>query len=161
MAVAQQRTQKLQVRGRTNWNWILLRKLAFLEHVAVFLYIFCRCILSFGDCEDDNRSKNWLESLEAETNFPSVLVEWLDANEETAEEDIPNKLKVQEGKVEVDVPRPWQGSSTLVSATSSSVLRWRSSSMNSTRREYEIHRFISSRHMPPFDPQLRFLLCKQ
>ena len=30
MAVAQQRTQKL--RGRT--NWILLRKLAFLEHVA-------------------------------------------------------------------------------------------------------------------------------
>ena len=81
--------------------------------------------------------------------------------EETAEEDIPNKLKVQEGKVEVDVPRPWQGSSTLVFATSSSVLRWRSSSMNSTRREYEIHRFISSRHMPPFDPQLRFLLCKQ
>ena len=44
--------------------------------------------MSFGDCEDDNRSKNWLESLEAETNFPSVFVDWLGGNEETAEEDI-------------------------------------------------------------------------
>ena len=82
--------------------------------------------------------------------------------EETAEEDLPNKLKVQEGKAEeVDFPRPWQGSSTLGSATSSSVLSWRSSFMNSTPRENEIHRSISSRHMSPFDPQLRFLLCKQ
>ena len=44
--------------------------------------------MSFGDCEDDNRSKNWFESLEAETEFPSVLVDWLDGNQETAEENI-------------------------------------------------------------------------
>lgn len=47
-----------------------------------------RCILSFGDSEEDNRSKDWLQSLEAETAFPSVLLEWLDGNEETAEENI-------------------------------------------------------------------------
>ena len=44
--------------------------------------------MSFGDCEDDNRSKNWLESLEAESDFPSVLVDWLDGNQETAEENV-------------------------------------------------------------------------
>ena len=52
------------------------------------LLTFCRCILSFGDSEEDNRSKDWLQSLEAETAFPSVLLEWLDGNEETAEENI-------------------------------------------------------------------------
>ena len=107
--------------------------------------------------EEDLPNKLKVEEEKAEVKLRLEIK----VTEETAEEDIPNKLKVQEGKVEVDFPRPWQGSSTLVSATSSLVLHWRSSSMNSTPREYEIHRFISSRHMPPFDPQLRFLLCKQ
>ena len=47
---------------------------------------YCRCVLSFGDNEDDNiiNNDNWLESLEAQTDFPSVLVDWLDFNKENA-----------------------------------------------------------------------------
>ena len=42
--------------------------------------------MSFGDNEDDNiiNNDNWLESLEAQTDFPSVLVDWLDFNKENA-----------------------------------------------------------------------------
>ena len=42
--------------------------------------------MSFGDNEDDNiiNNNNWLESLEAQTDFPSVLVDWLDFNKENA-----------------------------------------------------------------------------
>ena len=41
--------------------------------------------MSFGYFKDDNTSKSncWLESLETQINFPSVLVKWLDHNEET------------------------------------------------------------------------------
>ena len=42
--------------------------------------------MSFGDNEDDNiiNNDNWLESLEAQTDFPSVLVDWMDLNKENA-----------------------------------------------------------------------------
>ena len=48
-----------------------------------------RCVLAFAEEEDDNQmaeSNNWLQSLEAQTDFPSVLVNWLNTSEDEEEE---------------------------------------------------------------------------
>jgi len=57
-----------------------------------------RCVLSFGNYKDDNTSNNnnRLESLEAQTDFPSVLVNWLKSNKETATDDEEQNIFVEE-----------------------------------------------------------------
>ena len=49
-----------------------------------------RCVLAFAEEEDDNQiteNNNWLQSLEAQTDFPSVLVNWLNTSEHEKEEE--------------------------------------------------------------------------
>ena len=55
-------------------------------------------MLSFGNYKDDNTSNNnnRLESLEAQTDFPSVLVNWLKSNKETATDDEEQNIFVEE-----------------------------------------------------------------
>ena len=48
-----------------------------------------RCVLAFVEEEDDKqmaKNNNWLQSLEAQTDFPSVLVNWLNTTEDEEEE---------------------------------------------------------------------------
>ena len=54
--------------------------------------------MSFGNYKDDNTSNNnnRLESLEAQTDFPSVLVNWLKSNKETATDDEEQNIFVEE-----------------------------------------------------------------
>ena len=55
--------------------------------------------MSFGKYEDDktsNNNNNWLESLEAQTDFPSVLVDWLKSNERTATDEEEENIFVEE-----------------------------------------------------------------
>ena len=54
--------------------------------------------MSFGNYKDDNTSNNnnWLESLEAQTDFPSVLVNWLKSNKENATDDEEENIFVEE-----------------------------------------------------------------
>ena len=54
--------------------------------------------MSFGNYKDDNTSNNnnRLESLEAKTDFPSVLVNWLKSNKETATDDEEQNIFVEE-----------------------------------------------------------------
>ena len=54
--------------------------------------------MSFGNYKDNNTSNNnnWLESLEAQTDFPSVLVNWLKSNKETATDDEEENIFVEE-----------------------------------------------------------------
>ena len=57
--------------------------------------------MSFGYFKDDNTSNSncWLESLETQINFPSVLVKWLDHNEETWKDD---KGDCEEGNIFIE-----------------------------------------------------------
>ena len=53
----------------------------------VFFRPILRCVLAFSE-EDDNQiteNDNWLQSLEAQTDFPSVLVNWLNTTEDEEE----------------------------------------------------------------------------
>ena len=57
------------------------------EIVFFSLYALLRCVLAFSE-EDDNQiteNNNWLQSLEAQTDFPSVLVNWLNTTEDEEE----------------------------------------------------------------------------
>ena len=56
-------------------------------------------MLSFGKYEDDktsNNNNNWLESLEAQSDFPSVLVDWLKSNKDTAMDEEEENIFVEE-----------------------------------------------------------------
>ena len=58
------------------------------EIVFFSLYALLRCVLAFSE-EDEKQiteNDNWLQSLEAQTDFPSVLVNWLNSTEDEEEE---------------------------------------------------------------------------
>ena len=61
-------------------RWGLSQRLFFFRPIL-------RCVLAFSE-EDDNQiteNDNWLQSLEAQTDFPSVLVNWLNTSEDEEE----------------------------------------------------------------------------